>query len=134
MGHIGQSYQITQWYPKPAVYDRDGWHAMPYLGQGEFYSEYGTFDVYITLPKNYTIGATGDMPKGDVDNDAEVARLDELTKTQDIILRIKMNIMKSRRAQNSQHHLTLQRLYTTTKENVHDFAWFADKRYKVLKG
>ena len=26
LGHIDQSYQITQWYPKPAVYDRDGWH------------------------------------------------------------------------------------------------------------
>jgi hypothetical protein len=53
LGHIGQSYQITQWYPKPAVYDRNGWHAMPYLTQGEFYSEYGSFDVSITLPKNY---------------------------------------------------------------------------------
>ena len=35
LGHIGESYQITQWYPKPAVYDRDGWHEMPYLNQGE---------------------------------------------------------------------------------------------------
>jgi hypothetical protein len=30
LGHIGQSYQITQWYPKPAVYDKNGWHQMPY--------------------------------------------------------------------------------------------------------
>ena len=29
LGHIGESYQLTQWYPKPAVYDRDGWHPMP---------------------------------------------------------------------------------------------------------
>jgi len=36
MGHIGESYQISQWYPKPAVYDRSGWHQMPYLDQGEF--------------------------------------------------------------------------------------------------
>ena len=34
-GHIGKSYQITQWYPKPAVYDHKGWHPMPYLDQGE---------------------------------------------------------------------------------------------------
>ena len=45
LGHIGQSYQITQWYPKPAVYDKEGWHYMPYLNQGEFYSEFGSFDV-----------------------------------------------------------------------------------------
>lgn len=29
LGHVGTSYQMTQWFPKPAVYDRDGWHAMP---------------------------------------------------------------------------------------------------------
>jgi len=50
LGHIGQSYQITQWYPKPAVYDQNGWNEMPYLNQGEFYSEYGNFDVEITVP------------------------------------------------------------------------------------
>lgn len=36
LGHIDQSYQITQWYPKPAVYDQDGGHTMPYLNMGEF--------------------------------------------------------------------------------------------------
>ena len=35
-GHEGQSYQVTQWYPKPAVYDKNGWHPMPYLEQGEY--------------------------------------------------------------------------------------------------
>ena len=60
-GHIDQSYIICQWYPKPAVYDRKGWHPMPYLDQGEFYSEFGTFDVKITTPSSYVIGATGTM-------------------------------------------------------------------------
>ena len=79
LGHIEQSYQITQWYPKPAVYDRDGWHEMPYLDQGEFYSEFGTFDVHITLPSNYTIGATGDMPVSESNNNAEeLERLEKL--------------------------------------------------------
>ena len=61
LGHTGQSYQISQWYPKPAVYDRNGWHQMPYLDQGEFYSEYGTFNVSITIPSNYVVGATGNL-------------------------------------------------------------------------
>jgi hypothetical protein len=56
MGHDGQAYYITQWYPKPAVYDASGWNYFPYLDQGEFYSEFGTFDVYLTLPKNYVVG------------------------------------------------------------------------------
>ena len=49
LGHTGKHYEITQWYPKPAVYDKDGWHPMPYLNMGEFYSEFGSFDVKITF-------------------------------------------------------------------------------------
>src|ERR1700760_1291200 len=55
------SYQITQWYPKPAVYDREGWHPIPYLDQGEFYSEFGSFDVRITVPGDFVIAATGEL-------------------------------------------------------------------------
>jgi hypothetical protein len=65
LGHTGKHYEITQWYPKPAVYDSKGWHPMPYLNQGEFYSEFGTFDVKITLPKDYKVMATGDLVNGE---------------------------------------------------------------------
>ena len=58
-GYIDKSYQITQWYPKPAVYDKKGWHEMPYLDQGEFYSEFGNYDVQITLPVKYIVASTG---------------------------------------------------------------------------
>ncbi|MBA2501021.1 MAG: M1 family metallopeptidase [Chitinophagaceae bacterium] len=58
-GHVDQQYQVTQWYPKPAVYDAHGWHPMPYLDQGEFYNEFGNYDVRITLPADYVVAATG---------------------------------------------------------------------------
>ncbi len=64
-GHTAQSYQITQWYPKPAVYDFQGWHPMPYLQSGEFYSEFGSFDVQITVPDNYVVAATGELQNDD---------------------------------------------------------------------
>ena len=58
-GYIDSSFQITQWYPKPAVYDQQGWHEMPYLDQGEFYSEFGNYDVTIHVPQKYIVAATG---------------------------------------------------------------------------
>ncbi len=64
-GHVGQSYQITQWYPKAAVYDKKGWHEMPYLDEGEFYSDFGNYEVTITLPKKYIVAATGERIKED---------------------------------------------------------------------
>lgn len=61
MGFNKGAYQVSQWYPKPAVYDKNGWHQMPYLDQGEFYSEFGKFDVTIKVPEGYVTGATGDL-------------------------------------------------------------------------
>ncbi len=54
----GVAYTMTQWYPKIAEYDFEGWHADPYIGR-EFYSVWGNYDVTITIDENYTIGGTG---------------------------------------------------------------------------
>jgi Peptidase family M1 domain len=124
LGHIGQQYQITQWFPKPAVYDRNGWNQMPYLNQGEFYSEFGTFDVYISLPQNYVLGSTGDL----IDNPQEVHFLDSIAEaTKNIGAYDKKDVKfpaSSPIFKTVHYH----------QEHVHDFAWFCDKRYHVLKG
>ena len=112
LGHEGQSYQITQWYPKPAVYDKNGWHQIPYLDQGEFYSEYGSYNVQISLPENYVVGATGNLQ-----TDKEVKWLND--KAKDI----------NKWLVDSNTYKTLR----YTENNIHDFAWFADKRYLVSK-
>jgi Peptidase family M1 domain len=55
-------FQVAQWYPQIATYDDlHGWDATPYLGDGEFYLEYGSFDVSITVPAGYLVGATGEL-------------------------------------------------------------------------
>jgi Peptidase family M1 domain len=59
LGHQKQAYYITQWYPKPAVYDNNGWNVMPYLDQGEFYSEFGNYNVTVTLPTSYLVASSG---------------------------------------------------------------------------
>ncbi len=58
----GWVYEIAQWYPRMYVYDDvEGWNPMPYLGQGEFYLEYGNFDVEITAPRDMVVVASGEL-------------------------------------------------------------------------
>jgi hypothetical protein len=62
----GWLYTIAQWNPRMAVYDDvDGWNTMPYLGSGEFYLEYGSFDVAITVPRDFIVVATGELQNPD---------------------------------------------------------------------
>jgi hypothetical protein len=62
MGRDGTLYQIAQWYPRLAVYDDvRGWNHEPYIGAGEFYLEYGSFDVSLTVPASYVVAATGTL-------------------------------------------------------------------------
>ena len=129
LGHIGQAYAITQWYPKPAVYDIDGWHPIPYLDQGEFYSEYGNFEVSITLPSNYVVGATGDLVNGE----KELAWMDQ--KANETLEKINSNENSNDKPDLSFPLSSLEnKTLIYRQQNVHDFAWFADKRYHVLKG
>jgi hypothetical protein len=56
----GVTYEVAQWYPRLAVYDDvRGWNTEQYYGQGEFYLEYGSFDVSLTVPGDMIVAATG---------------------------------------------------------------------------
>ncbi|HET7583882.1 MAG TPA: M1 family metallopeptidase [Gemmatimonadaceae bacterium] len=63
MGRWGTTlYQMAQWYPQIAMYDDlRGWDADPYLGIGEFYNQFGSYDVKITVPAGWLVGATGTL-------------------------------------------------------------------------
>ena len=67
MGRDGSLYEIAQWYPRLAVYDDvRGWNHEPYIGAGEFYLEYGSFDVSLTVPATYIVAATGTLRNPEV--------------------------------------------------------------------
>lgn len=117
-GHVDNGYQITQWYPKPAVYDVNGWNAMPYLDQGEFYSEYGRFEVTITVPLDYIVAATGELQ--------DSAEWDYLrSREKKPLKRIAQKDLRKTKFSNGAKTMTF------IQDKVHDFAWFADKSFNV---
>lgn len=93
-GYDGSFYSVTQWYPKFAVYENGEWEFMSYLDQGEFYSDFASYDVKITLPTAYHLAATA-HPYIEADT-----TLDSIT-------------------------------YHIQQDNIHDFAWFASRKFEV---
>lgn len=133
-GHVDQSYQITQWYPKPAVYDRKGWHPMPYLDQGEFYAEFGNYEVQITIPEKYVVAATGELQ-----NQAEKTWLKNrkpfIKEPEPKKQNQPFTFGQKKKDKNEQGSAVRKTVASKTlvykQDNVHDFAWFADKTFTV---
>ena len=124
MGRDGALYEIAQWYPRVAVYDDvRGWNHEPYIGAGEFYLEYGNFDVSLTAPASYIIAATGELLNpAQVLTAAQRARL-ALARRSDtavaIITRDEAGVPARTRPGN--HPYT----WRFSARNVRDFAWAA---------
>jgi hypothetical protein len=87
MGQDGEVYYLAYWYPQMAVYDDvTGWTAQPYQGDGEFYMGYADYDVSITVPAGWLVGATGTLQNADaVLTDSVRARLDRARRTGAIV-------------------------------------------------
>lgn len=137
LGVNENSFSITQWYPKPAVYDAKGWHPMPYLDQGEFYSEFGNYDVQIILPENYMVAATGELQNKDVLQ--QLKTLGTQKSTQQSAYLTYEQKQKELKKSASKNTKTVTKKNTTSQlvalnfkqENCHDFAWFASKDFIV---
>jgi Peptidase family M1 domain len=109
----GVELSMSQWYPKIAEFDFEGWHADPYIAR-EFFGVWGNFDVNITIDKNYILGGSGYLQNGNqigynYQDAATIVSIPKKTKT-----------------------LT----WHFVAPNVHDFTWAADKNYihDVYKG
>ena len=134
-GHIDNHYEFTQWYPKIVVYDKKGWHPDGYHRTGEFYGEFGTYDVEITVPENMTIAATGEL----VSPESEIARLDSL-----VLVGAQLDSLRERKNNKAIKRIlkpiTKASLSSAKKtihfhaEKAHDFAWVADHRFILKRG
>jgi hypothetical protein len=84
----GKIFQVAQWYPRMCVYDDImGWNTLPYTGPGEFYLEYGDFDLNITAPAKDIVVASGELqnPK-DVYTDEQLKRWDKASKSEKTVI------------------------------------------------
>ena len=102
----GVALSMTQWYPKMAEYDIEGWHADAYIAR-EFIGVWGDFDVTININKDYTVGGTGYLQ-----NPQEIGHGYE----------DKSKSLKLPKGNKLKWHFKAP--------NVHDFTWAADPEYK----
>ena len=58
-GTIGNFYFVAQWFPKVGVLEDDGWNCHQFHSSTEFFSDFGTYDVRLTVPRGWVVGATG---------------------------------------------------------------------------
>ena len=87
MGRDSSLYEIAQWYPRMAVYDDvRGWNTDPYLGQGEFYLEYGDIDYSVTVPAGYIVAGSGTLQnRPEVLSPVQLDRLMRASRTSEVV-------------------------------------------------
>ena len=118
MGRDGTLYEMAQWYPRMAVYDDvRGWNTDPYLGQGEFYLEYGDIDYAITAPAGYTIAGSGVLQNpDDVLTSAQRDRLKTAAKSTEQVAIITRGEAQARATSGT-------KTWKFRAEHVRDVAW-----------
>jgi hypothetical protein len=128
MGRDGALYEIAQWYPRMAVYDDvHGWNTDQYLGQGEFYLEYGNIAFEVTVPAGYIVAGTGVLQNpADVLTADQRSRLAAALKSDTTIHIVTASDLASGAARPvNQGSLT----WRFRADNVRDVAWAASPEY-----
>jgi hypothetical protein len=120
------SYFIAYFYPRIAVYDDiDGWNNFYYSGRAEFYNDFGNFDVFVTVPQNYLVWATGTLQNStEIINEKYIKRIKE-AKNSDAVISIIgekefVDTFTVRNQKNTWHFRA---------ENVTDFAFASSDHY-----
>ncbi|MEO7989800.1 MAG: M1 family metallopeptidase [Chryseolinea sp.] len=115
----GIAYSVTQWYPKMAEYDFQGWHAYQYVAR-EFHGVWGDFDVNIKIDSSFTIGGTGVLANPEVVGHGYKVKPQAKSQTKPT-----KKESKGLAIQTNSNELT----WHFTAKNVTDFAWAADPDY-----
>ena len=129
MGRDGALYEIAQWFPRAAVYDDvRGWNIEPYLGQGEFYLDYGDYNVSVTVPAGYIVAATGALQNPrDVLTPTVIARHAIAAKSDTVVRLITAEELASGAARPKK---TGMLTWKFAAKNVRDAVWAASPEFQ----
>ncbi len=127
-GWKDKQHDLAQWYPKLVVYDEKGWHPDQYHLAGEFYGEFATFDVTITLPYNYIVAATGEPVAGDPG--WSWVQVDTSLSEEDWKKQYEIQLSEIERLGETNKERTVK----FHAEQVHDFAWLASPEFLYEHG
>ena len=120
----GPVWEFAQWIPVPCVYDDVyGWNTLPYIGRGEFYTNFGDYTVAITVPNDHLVFGSGELSNPDeVLSVDERERLAESMESDDVI-----------KVRSSDEVGTVQGDETSTwkfdGKNIRTFAWATSASY-----
>jgi hypothetical protein len=124
----GWIYEIAQWFPRMCVYDNvQGWNTLPYLGQGEFYLEYGDITYNINVPANHIVVGSGELlnPE-DVLTATQQQRLAAAKKSdKTVMLRSAAEVTDPKSRPSKAARLT----WKFKCENARDVAWATSKAF-----
>src|SRR5512146_55271 len=128
MGRDGSLFELAQWYPRVCVYDDlRGWNTEPYLGQGEFYLEYGDINLAVTVPAGYIVAATGSLLKAaEVLPPAQISRLAQAAKSETPVHIVTQEELQSGAARPRK---TGTMTWRFAAKNVRDAVWAASPDY-----
>ena len=121
------TYHVAQWYPRMcAYYDQEGWQTKPYIGNGEFALEFGSFEVEITVPADYIVAATGELANANqVLNSTMRSRLDKARNSSKVIEIITSEEAAKKIGKKEGGTKT----WVFKAKQVRDFAWAASRAY-----
>ncbi|MFD2599096.1 M1 family metallopeptidase [Sphingobacterium corticis] len=125
----GDIFAIAQWYPRVYVYDDvQGWNVLPYTGPGEFYCEYGDFNVEITAPADHIVVMGGELlnPQ-DVWTTEQLSRYKEAQKSDKTVMIRSANEVGNKASRPNKKELT----WKFRLENARDVAWASSKAFIV---
>jgi len=124
----GTVFEIAQWFPSVCVYDDvHGWNTLPYLGAGEFYTNFGDYDVELTAPRDHIVVATGVLENAyDVLTAEQVQRLDQARHSEEtVVIRGPDEVDDPATRPPGEGPLT----WHFVAQNVRTFAWASSKAF-----